>query len=170
MAHTRREYGTCKTQIWHIQNASMAHTRREDGTHKTIEVGTHKTVQARLWPWLSGESPSNLKLFPRRSEDWRRKGVIARRGACVGDLVKLMVELHFLIPGSKSNTCMCWMPHPCALGDARSCMPNRFRAKRTQSQGFWGYSPENQGQNLATGASCVPYSLGVVPWWKGSTH
>ena len=24
------------------------------------EYGTHKTVNARFWPWLSGKSPSNL--------------------------------------------------------------------------------------------------------------
>ena len=27
------------------------------------EFGTHKTVKARLWPWLAGESPSNHASF-----------------------------------------------------------------------------------------------------------
>ena len=33
------------------------------------ELGTYKTVKARLWPWRSGKSPPNLfKVFPLRSE------------------------------------------------------------------------------------------------------
>jgi len=35
------------------------------------ELGTYKTVKARFWPWLSGESPENLlgSLFTRKRRE-----------------------------------------------------------------------------------------------------
>ena len=34
------------------------------------ELGTHKTVKARFWPWLSGENPQNMiSVF---FFDWKR--------------------------------------------------------------------------------------------------
>ena len=57
------EYGTCETV-----RANMAHTRQSERIwhiqDSQSEDDTYKTVNARCWPWISGESPGTLQLSP----------------------------------------------------------------------------------------------------------